>query len=153
MLILKSILRRGMFSDLPQEEVVKVEEDAAATVPLLEFLYAERYMTFDQSKTLDLCRSLMVLAEKYDVPELCELCDGKLAALQLTFRNLPEAYALVVKNSLKAALASCQDYVDKDMLRSVERCSSSCRPVFLLLRFRMCMRRFRPRCTSGDAIC
>jgi len=100
-------LRRGVFFDLSKETAVKVEEDATGFAPLLEFVYAERYMTFDKRTTVDLCRSLLVLAEKYDVPELCELCDGKLE-LQVTTGNLPAVYTLAVKHSLKAAQASCK---------------------------------------------
>lgn len=44
-----------MFSDLPNEDVVKEDNDHLAQ--FMEFLYTERYMTFNLSTNMGLCGS------------------------------------------------------------------------------------------------
>lgn len=41
-----------MFTDLPTADTVKIDEDAP-TAPFLEFVYAEKHMTFDPSEAFN----------------------------------------------------------------------------------------------------
>lgn len=66
---------------------VKIEEDAGGFAPFLDFLYAERYLTFDQLAILGMCHPLLAAADRYGVPELQQRCEVELAKLKLTPQN------------------------------------------------------------------
>ena len=115
--------RRRMLHDLPTQHEVQLDEPAADVAPVVDFLYADHFMTFGNDiNRLALCRSLLVIANKYDVPELRMRCAAELASLTLTVDNFPEAYSLAVEHDLEDATRACVLFAMTE-LEKVIRCT------------------------------